>query len=378
MDNSIEWRTSDPVTGTTGIFGYSSEGSTFYTEEIEPMGQKIHPHDPVDPPERTLQNRLNSADEPEWMCETSEYFQGSFLAIPTSCLIKNLQEGWIGNPKPWFGGSDDSDNMSFALASTNKAVRRPVPRGERAIDFEGIYDDFKDASYPGDDYFGDPAQRLSRTVVTALRKNIEDNVSADCKAFIEKLINQVAKDLNQTALSTNILELFDKVFTNRAADYSGIWGYTDYGVSARAYNDPTIGSLSLALPVHMYMYDETFTTPSGISYMAPMSTTAFNQLSKGERATRQYRSLVKFVTGSQGAFTTIHELIHNSVGGARDEALAIAITTLTGETLNLDAFKDLSPLERVYIMSEIWDNRLNAGCGRKMSFDENKLKKYFR
>lgn len=134
-DNSIEWRTSDPVTGTTGIFGYSSGGSTFYTEETEPLGQHIHPHDPTEA-DGPLPGQIffGSADEPEWKCEEKNavYLYGGFTGRPIGCQLATANtQAPFNEPNPQHVDPDNPDRapdkisasfrmMSVALRSTTK------------------------------------------------------------------------------------------------------------------------------------------------------------------------------------------------------------------------------------------------------------------
>lgn len=107
------WRTSDPVTGTTGVL---SEGGNFSTEEIEPLGQKVRIDDPADPPEPTFDNRLGSADDPQWQCEAGETFWGGFDGLPWHCK-------WA---------TKDSPSWRVVLLSSNpkkviESIDSPIP-----------------------------------------------------------------------------------------------------------------------------------------------------------------------------------------------------------------------------------------------------------
>ncbi len=81
-ENGVGWTTADPVTGTVGSFGYSSQGNSSGVENTEPLGQKIHQEDPETYEAPSNQTFTGSADDPEWQCQVPENF------LPVSCQIK--------------------------------------------------------------------------------------------------------------------------------------------------------------------------------------------------------------------------------------------------------------------------------------------------
>ncbi len=95
----LEWRTADPVTGTVGKFGYSTEfGTIFIKEETEPLGQTLDENDPADPPQPLPgEIKMGSADDPQWQCGLGKQFWGGFTGMSFLCqmmamlsVIKNL------------------------------------------------------------------------------------------------------------------------------------------------------------------------------------------------------------------------------------------------------------------------------------------------
>ena len=86
-ENGVEWSTADPVTGTVGKFVFTGQGSATDVENTEPLGQKIHPHDPAEytPPTGTVM--IGNADYPEWQCEAQNAFilYGEFQEWPMPC-----------------------------------------------------------------------------------------------------------------------------------------------------------------------------------------------------------------------------------------------------------------------------------------------------
>ncbi len=86
-ENGVEWSTADPVTGTVGKFVFTAQGSATDVENTEPLGQKIHPHDPAEytPPTGTVM--IGNADYPEWQCEAQNAFilYGEFQEWPMPC-----------------------------------------------------------------------------------------------------------------------------------------------------------------------------------------------------------------------------------------------------------------------------------------------------
>lgn len=200
----IEWKTADPVTGTVGTFN----NGLFYQEETEPLGQKILGADPAEPPEPiTLEQRLLSADEPEWYCAAAEHRTSNFLEMPTACAIKHLSDpDYIvpgsGDLKPWF-------NLSFAPTSTSNIARRPIYYDNSLINWDEIYDGYKEVSLPGDDglkIIGISGDQLK--LLTKWLNNFSENT--DCaKAFeaagVETIASQVLNGLTIVgeAVATN-------------------------------------------------------------------------------------------------------------------------------------------------------------------------------
>jgi YD repeat-containing protein len=96
--NGIGWVTADPVTGTTG--NLSDTGG--FTEEIEPLGQKIEKVDltSVDPPDvPAYEIRLRSSDDPQWQCMIPKSFYGGFSGMPSHCQTAALISA--GGKLPW-------------------------------------------------------------------------------------------------------------------------------------------------------------------------------------------------------------------------------------------------------------------------------------
>jgi hypothetical protein len=214
-----------------------------------------------------------------------------------------------------------------------------------------------------------PARRLGKAETQILRNNIEKNLTDGCKAFITKLINQVAKDINGTPASTDILELFDLTNTSRGVtegpDQSGFWGYLQRSPGASNRPNWKNNNLSIGLPISNGMYQIPPTQNPNGTWRISMSQDQFNKFDGEERFLRHMESTFAFLKSAEGAFTTIHELIHISVKpiGADDIELAQAALSFTGEYLDTAAIK--ADGGTVYLAaSGIWDSRLAQACGQ--------------
>lgn len=68
VDGTVEWRSSEPVTGTSAVYNYSGFGSSSLVKESEPLGQDLETTDPGDDTPQNFQQLQNSAGEAEWQC----------------------------------------------------------------------------------------------------------------------------------------------------------------------------------------------------------------------------------------------------------------------------------------------------------------------
>ena len=95
--DSIDWSTADPVTGTVGKYSYSSSGSATATENTEPLGQTLHPHDPADYTQPGSSSFIGNADDPHWQCEekNASWLYGEFHKWPIGCQMRHMTEMWV-------------------------------------------------------------------------------------------------------------------------------------------------------------------------------------------------------------------------------------------------------------------------------------------
>jgi hypothetical protein len=215
------------------------------------------------------------------------------------------------------------------------------------------------------------AIRLNSDITKMLRRNVERNLNESCASYIKKLIEAAAAASGSEIKSTNILDLFDKVASNSGGPdsegyYGGIWGYlqSSRGSTAGGHWKDGVASIGLAMANH--------------ARPIAMSVDEFNNLPDGpDKMIRTVFSFHRFVTSQDGAFTTIHELIHLSLVGPGDDDLSLAQAALgiTGERFDTTG---LTSAEQHTIGSQIWGNRLADGCGAKRPHEQKGLEKYIK
>ena len=65
------------------------------------MGQNIRLNDPADLPEPTYDNRLRSADDPQWQCTAGEKFWGGFEGLPWHCQYADMINKALNGDQLW-------------------------------------------------------------------------------------------------------------------------------------------------------------------------------------------------------------------------------------------------------------------------------------
>lgn len=380
--DTVEWMTSDPVTGTEGKFRYTSSGGDAVIEEHEPLGQEVLPLDPADLPDPPPNEIAGDWNDRQWQCQVPERFYGGFWGMPMHCIMRVIQTSeynrYIGKLEPWFesstGNSYSGNSFAETLESNPTNISGWGTADERLRDeHPTFWDDYKDAAWKdwGDTYANLPARRLTSFETGILKDTIKKYLTENCKKYIAKLINQVAKDVGGTVASTDVLELFDAHETSRGVtegpDQSGIWGYLSKSPGATNTTYWENNNISIALPISDKMYGKIGVDANGNKYVIRQLTSSeVSQMSFPELVFRNFSSALTYVRSEGGAFQTMHELIHNSVKpiGAGDVELAQAALSLTGNKLDVDAIK--ADGEKAYkIASAIWSNRLREGCGKK-------------
>jgi YD repeat-containing protein len=267
---------------------------------------------------------------------------------------------------------------------------QPTPLGywkeERDWSTEQLYDYF--VPFPFSDVYARlKARRLNGVEINVLKNSIKRNLSENCKTFISKLINQAAKNSNDTAVSTDVLEILERVLKangpnpNGVYD-SGVWGFLELPekgkITSTAYNNWKNNNASIALAVSDSMLDVTAVNPinNGSYLVRRMSMSEFNSLSKSEQTIRRYESLIRYITSDRGARSAIHELLHVSLYGGNDgdDALAIAAADLFDEEVDFSGVSGPT----YEISSGILQIILQRECGwGELSENQKKyLKKY--
>ncbi len=206
---------------------------------------------------------------------------------------------------------------------------------------------------------GKPVRRLAPVEVMTLKNTVTValNNTKIGKTYIKDLIGKVAKNTGGTIVSTDILDLFVKVFESRGDNpkNGGIWIYTKDSMSSSGDN------------VWDYVngrgYAEIYLTFSGDI------TWEQSKLSPEEQMVPRYESLIRHLVSPQtGGMPTIHELIHVAVKGRHkgtiwadgdDKDFADAAAQLAGDE-NPDYITDKYPQDAG---SAYWGERLNQACG---------------
>jgi hypothetical protein len=97
------------------------------------LGQKISKADPAETPERTYDNRLGSADFPEWQCEAGAGFYGGFKGMPFHCQKAILQDFSRGLDQIYGFSNAYQENSPMQMAVKNHGT--DAPTGAPSIPF---------------------------------------------------------------------------------------------------------------------------------------------------------------------------------------------------------------------------------------------------
>lgn len=205
--------------------------------------------------------------------------------------------------------------------------------------------------------WGAPVRRMSFAEAVTLKGTVAKvlNNTAIGKTYIKDLIETVADNTNGTIISTDILDLFTKVFESRGDDpiWGGIWiykvGRTTH--NAASYWD-WVGGRGFA---------EIYMNFSGISY-------ADAQLTEEKQTIARDQALMRYLVDPQtGGMPTIHELMHVALKGRHkgtpypagdDEDFANAVANLAGD--ETPSYKQSTSETAA---SSYWGERLNQACG---------------
>lgn len=207
-------------------------------------------------------------------------------------------------------------------------------------------------------YSGDPVRRLNFAEIVILKSSVITalNNAAFGKTYIKDLIEKVASTTGGEIVSTNIVDLFTKVFESRgdAATNGGIWIYlkgTDS--SSLANNWDYVGGKG---------FSEIYMNFSGISW-------ANAQLPVEKQSVPRYEALKRYLSSPQdGGVPTIHELMHVAVRGR----IRGTIYAVGGDLDYAEAAAELaddnnpSYKQSTYpnsAASGYWGERLDQACG---------------
>ena len=228
--DTVEWVTSDPVTGSEAKFYYTSEGSARSVKEIEPLGQEVFSQDPVEFPEPPPNEMVSFWEDMQWQCEVPERFYGGFWGMPIHCIKQVIQTSefnkYIGELEPWFGSSTsfaaslESNPRNIGYGSLDDLLRDEHPH---------IWDDFRDASWYDDSFeslFDNvPGNENSREITFKDADSAKKALSfvtenmKDCKQKLMEVLTNLGNI--QEIRSTDILKLFDNLNTQAFGAWSG-------------------------------------------------------------------------------------------------------------------------------------------------------------
>jgi len=206
---------------------------------------------------------------------------------------------------------------------------------------------------------GQPVRRLSSAEVMTLKGSVTKalNNTTIGKTYIKDLIETVAENTNGTIVSTDILDLFTKVFEVRGDNYlnGGVWIYqkgSDSSSAAKVWDY-----------VNGRGYAEIYLAFSGDI------TWEQGKLPAEQQIVPRYESLIRRLVDPQtGGMPTIHELMHVAIKGrkkgttwavADDIDYADAAAALAGD-------ENPSYKQAKYpgsAGSGYWGERLNQACG---------------
>jgi YD repeat-containing protein len=120
----VEWTTADPVTGSSQKV---YKNGTFFNDqrkELEAFGQEVLPTEPIQEiPEQQITTSLNTADQPEWMCQLADGMNKSFWDRPSHCQRAILESGKFSIAGLLAEGRSEKSIRSIELTGINRGGR---------------------------------------------------------------------------------------------------------------------------------------------------------------------------------------------------------------------------------------------------------------
>lgn len=152
------------------------------------------------------------------------------------------------------------------------------------------------------------ANQLRHSVQAALKNNVPFS-----EKYIKDLIERVAVNTKSEIISTDVVELFNKVFTSRGDDpkYGGFWVILNGSIGSFAINRWSWvngkGSAEILF---------------GIPNTSGVNSYYLEKMSPEEQIIPKYESFINFIRSPQkGGMVTIHELMHNAVKGMKRQGV---------------------------------------------------------
>ena len=177
------------------------------------------------------------------------------------------------------------------------------------------------------------------------------------KIYIKDLIETVAFNTNGTIISTNILDLFTKIFEVRGDNplSGGIWIYRKASNASSAGNYwDWVGGKGFAEIYLAFSGDLTFEQ---------------SKLPEEQKIVPRYESLIRhLVDPYSGGMTTIHELMHDALKGLHKGTIYSVGTDIDYAIAAADLADDRNRSftqadDKVGAASAYWGQRLNQACG---------------
>lgn len=202
-------------------------------------------------------------------------------------------------------------------------------------------------------------RRLNYNEVMSLKGSVTkaSNNTTLGKTYVKDLIEKVAFNTGGTAVSTDILDLFTKVFEARGDDplNGGIWIYSKASEASSAVNYwDWVGGRGFAEIYLSFSGDLTWEQ---------------SKLPEEQKAVPRYESLLRYLVNPQtGGMTTIHELMHVAVKGHIKNTTWAFRSDIHYANAAADLADDknrtyLESADQGSAASAYWGARLNQACG---------------